>query len=332
MRKLLILSAPEEQFSDASVDILRRAAEGAFRVSFLPSGASTEARRAAVAQAEVVIGEPLLEELRDAPTLRWIQLTWAGADRYIRGASEFPAGVSLTCATGAFGVTISEHVLGMLLALCRNLPVYRAYQQQGVHHLYRPERLLYGGNAVILGTGDVGTEVARRLRAFGMKLTGVCRTPRPIPEFDRVCALRDADAALRQADVIVCCLPGTAETRGYFDRARLRTLKKDAVLLNVGRGSLIDSDALADVMQAGQLYGAGLDVTEPEPLPAAHPLRHMDNVILTPHVAGVSLGAAPETERRIVNICCENLRRYLHGEPLRNVVDFQTGYRARITW
>ncbi|MEA4965784.1 MAG: D-2-hydroxyacid dehydrogenase [Oscillospiraceae bacterium] len=325
MRELLIMT----DFSAASLEKIQSTVGNAFRVTVLPSDGEPMPRYAAFRTAEVIIGEPSAEELELVPLLRWLQITWSGADRYTKAAT-FPAGVMLTSATGAFGVTISEYVLGSLLALCRRLPVYRSYQLRGVSHSAGAERLLSGGTALILGTGDIGTHVARRLKAFDMRVIGVCRQRRPLPpEFDEVWTLREAERLLPEADVVVCCLPETAETRRYFDRERLLLLKQDAILVNVGRGSLIVADDLAEVMEGGHLFGAALDVTDPEPLPKEHPLRKLRNVILTPHVAGIGFGAAEETERKIAALCCDNLRRYLNGWPLRNQVDFATGYRRK---
>lgn len=324
MRELLILA----DFQPASVRKLREAAGPDFRVD-VAADSEPMVRYAALRTAEVILGEPDLTELTIAPQLRWLQLTWSGADRYTR-APDFPRNVALTTATGAFGVTISEYVLGGILTLCRRLPAYRSYQQRGVARSAGPEKLLFGGTALILGAGDIGTNVAQRLKAFGMSVVGVCRHRRPLPAgFDEVWTLAEAEKLLPLADVVVCCLPDTPETRGYFDRARLLRLREDAIFVNVGRGSLVVTDDLAAVLTEGRLFGAVLDVTDPEPLPKDHPLRRMRNVVLTPHVAGVSLGAAPETERKIVAICCDNLRRYRSSWPLRNQVDLLTGYRRR---
>jgi len=325
MRELLILA----DFSPASVQKIRETAGPGFHVEVLPSDCEPMMRYAAFRTAEVIIGEPTGEELEMAPLLKWLQLTWAGADRYTRNPG-FPAGVTLTNASGAFGVTIAEHVMAGVLTLCRHLPVYRSYQSRTVSRVVAAEKLLSGGTAMIFGTGDIGTQTAKRMKAFGMTVVGVCRTRRPqAAEFDRIVTLPEADALLPMADVIVGCMPDSAQTRHYFDKERMLKLKEDAILVNVGRGSLIVSDDLAEVLQAGHLFGAVLDVTEPEPLPADHPLRHLRNVVLTPHIAGLSFGGAEDTERKITAICCDNIRRYLTGWPLRNQVDFETGYRKR---
>lgn len=325
MRELLIMA----DFSAASLQKIESTVGSAFRVVTLPADSEPLLRYAAFRTAEVIIGEPSAAELELAPLLRWLQITWSGADRYTK-TGNFPLGVALTNATGAFGVTIAEHVLGTLLSLCRRLPVYRSYQFRGVDRSAGAEKLLSGGTALVLGTGDIGTQVAKRLKAFDMKVIGICRQRRPLPpEFDEVWTLREAERFLPEADAVVCCLPESPETRRYFDRERLLLLKQDAVLVNVGRGSLIVADDLAEVMAGGHLFGAALDVTDPEPLPKEHPLRKQRNVILTPHIAGIGFGAAEETERKITALCCDNLRRYLNNWPLRNQVDFVTGYRRK---
>lgn len=276
--------------------------------------------------AEIIIGEPEPELLPQLSCLRWLQITWAGADRYTRMA-DFPAQVTLTNMSGAYGVTIAEHAMGMLLALCRRLSAYGRQQAQSRWQDCGSEKTLFGKQALILGTGDLGTELARRCRAFGMTITGVCRTRHALPPcFDAVATLDELDTLLPQADVVLCCLPDTPQTHRVFNQRRLARLKEDAVLINVGRGSLIDCQALAGWMAQGHLWGAGLDVTDPEPLPPDSPLWQMENVILTPHVAGVGFGHLPETEEKIWELCLENLRRYLSCEPLKNVVRFSNGY------
>lgn len=328
MRELLIMGVPHEYFKDSSIEAIRAAAEPEFHVTALPADADSEARCAAIEAAEVVVGEPKVEELQYAKKLKWLQLTWAGADRYTAEAERFPKETVLTCATGAYGITIAEHVMGMLFALCRHIPGYLCDQRIGKHRMLRPEKCVYGGTAVILGVGDIGWNVAKRLKACGMKTVGVCRTLRELPaEFDEAATLETVD--LTKADVIVGCLPGTKETRGWLSRERLASLKSDAVIINIGRGYLIDCEALTELLQSGHLFGAGLDVTDPEPLPEEHPLRHMTNVIVTPHVAGVGLGGAPITEQLITEICCANIGRYLRGETLENRIDFATGYKRR---
>ena len=163
--------------------------------------------------------------------------------------------------------------------------------------------------------------IARRLQAFGVKTFGVCRQTSPDrPGFDRLVRLDEAETLLPAADFVLGAMPQSPETAGWLSAERLALLPQDAVVVNVGRGSFLDADALARELQSGHLFGAGLDVTDPEPLSAAHPLWSLPNCILTPHVAGLSFGHLPQTEERIWRICAENLERYAAGDPLRNLV------------
>ena len=307
MRKLLILSDCGERVPELTEE---------FDVVALPADADDALRLRQIADAEVVIGEPTLQELSEAKRLRWVQMTWAGADRYLRGG--FPNSVLLTTASGAFGETIAEHALAMLFSLCRRLP---AYQKAGKWADLGSEKRIAGSTALIFGCGNIGTEIAKRLQALGLRTIGVCRAARqPRAHFDALTTLNCAEAFLPEADFIICALPSGEDTNGYFGDETLALCKNDAVLINVGRGSLIDLNCLTSLLNAGKFFGVGLDVTDTEPLPAEHPLWTMPNVILTPHVAGVSFGHLPETEEKIWAICRENLQNYVEEKPLRNQV------------
>ena len=299
-------------------------AAGEGKCSFFEVGADTPAHEAEkiMAEAEVLIGFVKPALLAGAKNLKLLQATWAGVDA-INGA--VPAEVAMTNASGAFGPVIAEHMVACAMALARLIPAYsrsRRWVDLGC------ELTFEGKRALILGAGDIGVCTARRLKPFGMTVAGVRRVPRNIPEgFDEMYTLAELDEQLAIADYVFCVLPGTDETAGLLDERRLRLMKKTAVLVNAGRGSLIDTAALEKVMAEGHLFGAALDVTAPEPLPETSPLWDMDNVIITPHVAGIGFGHLPETERKIADICCENLARYVRGEGLINLVDRATGYR-----
>lgn len=268
--------------------------------------------------AEIIVGEPEQEELSRCRNLRWVQMTWAGADRYLRGG--FPENVKLTTASGAFGETIAEHALAMLFALCRRLP---AYARQRTWEDLGTEKQIAGGTALIFGAGNIGSAIARRLKALDVRTVGVCRNLKKVrPDFDFLTDLPNAEGFLPEADFVLCALPHNQETAGYFNEQRLQLLKKGSVFINVGRGSLVNTDALTEHLSSGHLFGAGLDVVSPEPLPPEHPLWNLDNVIITPHVAGVSFGHLKDTENRIWAICAENLRRYRAGQSLLNEVIF----------
>lgn len=276
-----------------------------------------------VKDAEVIIGFIPPALFAEAERLKWLQMTWAGVDAVI---DSLPKGIRLTNASGAFGVVISEHVLACLLALCRIIPGYsrqKKWRQLGC------ERTLEGARALILGAGDIGERTAERLRPFGTVNVGIRRVARRKPDsFDEMYIMDDLDEQLALADFVLCSLPGTEQTRGLLDERRLRLMKKDAILVNVGRGSLIDTRALEKVMAEGHIFGAALDVTDPEPLSEDSPLWDMDNVIITPHVAGIGFGHLTGTEARVADICSENLRRYVNGEEIFNIVDPAIGYRV----
>ena len=315
-------------YSEADLAALRNAA-GDLRVVCLPEDAPREELRHALEQAKVVIGEPPVDLLQNLPNLEWIQMTWAGADRYTKDEN-FPRHIRVTNASGVYGVTIAEHILAMMLALNRRLPGYLRQQREGGYKDLGPEIAMENQVAVILGTGDIGLETARRLQVFGVAVIGVRRHKGGLlPGFTHVTTLDELDRILPQADTVIACLPDTPQTRGLMSAERIAQMKQGAIFLNVGRGSLVDTQALTEALQRGHLAGAGLDVTEPEPLPADHPLRQLDNVILTPHVAGVGFHHLPQTAKKIWTLCLDNVRRYQMGAPLRNVVDFSTGYRQQ---
>ena len=284
----------------------------------------------AIAEAEVVIGEPEEEEILKAENLRWIQLTWAGADKYTK-MKAFPTGVTLTNASGAFGKIISEYVIGNIIALYRELPNYWKNKQKHLWVQNRSSETIYGKNILILGTGDIGRNIAHRMKAFETHVTGIKRTAVPehlqqMKEFDEVYDLTALDQQLQKADIVIGCLPGTSETKGLLNYERLYSMKKDAILVNVGRGSLIPTEDLIRVLEEGHLKGAVLDVFETEPLPETSPLWNMENVLITPHIAGPSFGGNAEVQDMIWNICMENLERYLNGKKLKNIVRLKDGY------
>lgn len=308
-------------------ELLEASAKGRCEFFYVDPKEGKEKRLQLLLEAEIIFGEPTLSEILQCKRLRWIQSSFAGADRYTM-AEDFPKErVVLTNARGCFGTVIAEYIVAVILSLCRNLKMY-AYQQQ--ERIWKPlgqEMLLYGKEILILGAGDVGTGAAKRLKAFGTTITGMRRTDRNYPDcFDAMITEKELEETLPKADIVVGCLPGTKETKGLLNRQRLYQMKKGALFVNVGRGSLVDLETLTELLREGWIRGAALDVTDPEPLPADHPLWKMEQVILTPHIAGVSFGYSKDTEHRILHICCQNLERYLARKELLNQVNFTTGY------
>ena len=286
--------------------------------------------RDSITTAEVVIGEPEESELRKAENLHWIQLTWAGADKYTK-MKIFPETITLTNASGAFGKIISEYVIGNIIALYRGLPVYWKNKQECLWVQNRSSDTIYGKNVLILGTGDIGKNIAHRMKAFETHVTGIKRTAvsehsDQLKDFDQIYDLTALDQQLQKADIVIGCLPGTPETKGLLNYDRLHSMKKEAILVNIGRGSLIPTEDLIRALQEGHLKGVVLDVFETEPLPETSPLWNMENILITPHIAGPSFGGNAEVQDMIWNICMENLDRYVNGKELKNIVRLNEGY------
>ena len=275
--------------------------------------------------AQVILGNVPAAMLHGSPALEWLQTNSAGVEAYIQ-PGVLAGDTLLTNATGAYGLAIAEHMLGMLLELFKKLELYRDAQKSGAWQSQGAVKAVYGSTVLVLGMGDIGGEFAARCKALGAKVIGVRRSPRPCPEYaDEVHLLEDLDSLLPQADVVAITLPGTDATRGLMSRERLAKMKEGAVLLNVGRGFIVDTEALCDALERGHLSGAGVDVTDPEPLPPTHRLWNIPTAVVTPHISGFY--HLRETHERIVGIFLENLRHFQAGEPLRNLVDFATGYR-----
>lgn len=269
-----------------------------------------------LARATVIFGWPRPERMGEAVSLKWFQTMWAGTDEYV---GMLPEGVLFTSSSGSNSRSVAEHMLTGLLAVCRRLPTYLDSQRAHVWKDEGPMKTILGATVLVIGAGHVGTDFAKLCRALGARTVGLKRTVTgPVEGFDQVRPMSELDTLLPQADVVALALPHTPGTVGLINAQRIARMKDDAVLLNAGRGSAIDQKALAEAMTAGKLWGAALDVTEPEPLPPDSPLWDVPRLLLTPHVAG---GMRLEiTRRRCVEMAQENLRRYLAGEKLENIV------------
>ena len=278
-----------------------------------------------IEQYEVLFGHPAPGLLKKADKLRWLCSDFAGVEKYLPEEIWPRPDCLLSNASGAYGTTISEHIVMVLLMLLRRMPEYQSAMAERAWPCLTPIRSLTGSRVVVLGTGDVGRSAARRLRALGAAVTGVCRSGRAEePAFDRVLPVGQLNELLPQADALVMALPATAETAGVLSRERIALLGPQALVVNVGRGSAIDQPALVEALTARRLAGAALDVMEPEPLPPDHPLWQCPNTILTPHVSGnMALGLTCDLD---VDMFCRDLGRYAAGEPLENLVDRGRGY------
>ena len=269
-----------------------------------------------IAAATVVFGWPRPEMMRGAASLKWFQTMWAGTEEY---SGFLPQGALFTSSSGSNSRSVAEHMLTSLLAVCRRLPAYLDSQRSHVWKDEGPMKTILGGTVLVAGAGHVGSDFAKLCQGLGAKTIGLKRTVSgPVEGFDQVQAMDQLDALLPQADVVALVLPHSPQTAGLMDARRIALMKDDAVLISAGRGSVLDQEALAASMRGGKLWGAALDVATPEPLPSESPLWDVPNLLLTPHVAG---GMRLEiTRRRCVEMAQENLRRYLAGEALVNLV------------
>lgn len=308
--------------NDRQKEKLLAAAKGHEVVFHLKDDVTAEDLR----KADIILGnlnDP--KQLSKCEHLKWIQLNNAGTEGYC-GPGVLPEGALLANATGAYGLAISEHMIGCLFELRKKLHLY--YKNQ-LSHSWKSEGfvgVVEGSAVLVIGLGDIGTTFARKMKALGCRTIGVKRRVGEKPEWvDELYGMDELENLLPQADVVAMSLPGNPSTYHTLSRERIALLSPNAVVLNVGRGTAIDTDALSDALYAGKIAGAALDVTDPEPLPADHPIWDAPNAIITPHISGGF--ALPETLEQIVGLFAKNLRHELNGEPLENVVDLATGYK-----
>ncbi|MEX1020298.1 MAG: D-2-hydroxyacid dehydrogenase [Litorilinea sp.] len=285
--------------------------------------------RAVAPEAQVIFSKGLPKGMQDnLPALRWVQAGTAGVDRWLQaGLPE--RGVLLSNSWGAHGDPISEQLLGHMLAFATGLHTLiraqlapPAERYQAKIHATETKFELNGQTLCVIGLGDIGGALARKASGLGMHVIGVRRSTQPAPGVAKLYPPEQLTTALAQADHVALCLPLTAETVHFMGTAELRAMSPTAYIYNVGRGASIEPDALIQALQRGEIAGAGLDVTDPEPLPADSPLWTMPNVILSQHTSGMS----PHNANRITDIFAANLTRYLAGEPLQHRIDPVRGY------
>lgn len=265
------------------------------------------------------------DELSDAlhthPAIGWVQLPWAGVDgfREIFAGLDHDTAPIFTSAKGAYSEPVAEHALALILAIQRELP---SKSREAVWQTERTGLSLYRNNVVIIGAGGITAELVRLLSPFRVSVTVVRRTAEPFAGADRTVTAAELDSVLPSADVVVIAAASTSETRHIIGRRQLELMPSHAVLVNIARGALLDQDALVEALQSDRLWGAGLDVSEPEPLPVDHPLWQETRCVITSHSADTPLMTAHLLASRIET----NVRSFLSGQPFLGLVDTRAGY------
>jgi len=294
-------------------------------VEFIEVQSVAEAMRHA-SDVDAIVGYCNPDMIAAASNLVWVQLYWAGVERCLPIEDIASGAVVLTNMQKMSSPVIAEHAIAMMLSLARNLPGFT--RAMTASNWSRNDATtagmtpIAGKNLLVAGLGGIGTEVARLGNALGMNVRGTRNSSRSGPDFvDYVGLSHELNSMAANADVVVNALPLTDATSGTFDDEFFATIKEGAIFINVGRGKTVLTEDLLHALESGRVSAAGLDVTDPEPLPASHPLWQRDDVIITPHVAG----SGGERERHGV-LLIENLRRYIAGDALLNVVDPKKGY------
>ncbi|NMD53480.1 D-2-hydroxyacid dehydrogenase [Shewanella sp. DNRA4] len=307
--KLLLLTKANEQYRQL------------IEAQQLPDLELLDDNPANIAQADIWLAEPKLAAplVPHAKELKWLQSSFAGIDALMgpRARKDY----QLTNIKGIFGPLMSEYLFGYLLAHVRGHHFYQAQQQQKSWQVQSATRTsLQGMRLLLLGTGSIAQHVAKTAKQFGMHVTGINHSGREVEGFDVILPLSQLTQCLSHSDVVTNLLPSTPETRQLLNQSMIAKLKADAILVNVGRGDVLDLDALNAQLIAQPAQQAILDVFMQEPLPATHPIWERPNVIITPHIS------APSQPEQIVRIFSDNYRRYIAAEPLQNQVDFTQGY------
>ena len=304
--------------------IRKVADEGGYTLQYFEDN---KACRGQLTDFEILFGSVSRHNIREAVSAKWVCAGRVGVDTVCDPALYAQPDCILTNSPGVYAVSIAEHLIMTALMLLRKQYLYAEPMRRGE---WGPEpaaiRSLKGSRIMVLGAGAIGTAFAIRAKSFEpASIIGVKRnSAKADPVYDRVVTPEELDSVLPETDILAMCLPNTSETKEILSAERIALLPPSAFVLNIGRGGCVDQAALTAALKDGRLAGAGLDVMTPEPLPADDPLRQMENVILTPHIAGI-----PNLDYSIdliVDEFCEDLARYIKGEPLKYVIDMKRGY------
>ena len=265
------------------------------------------------------------EIVKTNKNLKWLCVPWAGVDSLMVPGYFANEDCILTNSAGSYGVSIAEHMIAGALVILRRMNEFYDETRAGFWGKPRSQKSLKDCRITVLGTGDIGTTFAKRARAFEpAALIGVCRSGKAGYIYDKVLPVSELDSVLPETDLLAMSLPGTPETRNILTRKRIELLAEGACIVNVGRGTAIDEEALADNLENGHLYGAALDVFQTEPLPKNSRLWKLKNLVMTPHVAG-NLTVA-YTKDRNVEMFLEDLKNFTAGRPMHYLVDRKLGY------
>lgn len=279
---------------------------------------------------DVVVGNPHKGINLNRESLKALFLNSAGSDTYVREGVLHP-NTKLTNASGSYGKAIAEHTIGMMLALNKNFKTFFKNMETHTWQNAKGGKEIYGSTVLIVGLGDLGYEIARRLKAFHCHIIGVKRRISELPEsVDELYTTDKLDDILPKADYVILCLPQSNDTVHMFNKDRLLLMKEDAMLVNVGRGSAIDTNALIDVLKQDHLHSVALDVVEEEPLSKESALWDIENVFITPHASGGFKWQS--VQNYYTDLVIRNIEHLLNDETLENEVDFTTGYRKIVKY
>ena len=273
-----------------------------------------------IRNASAILGSLPASRIGEAEKLEWLQLNSAGADPYSRPGF-LPDETLLTCAVGAYNVSVSEHMLALTMDLVRGFRYYAVNQGK---HIWEqgPDLFAVDGSVIaVLGMGNIGSAYAQKVKALGAYVIGVTRSAHEKPDYaDEMVTVDALESVLPRADIVAMIMPGSDETCHMMNEQRLRIMKPGSYILNAGRGNAIDLEALKKVLDEGHIAGAALDVTEPEPLPEDDPLWDYTNVIITPHVAGGFQLNLRQSKDGVLKIFADNLKNWVNGKELMNIV------------
>ncbi|MGD1820464.1 MAG: D-2-hydroxyacid dehydrogenase [Pleomorphochaeta sp.] len=269
--------------------------------------------------AEIIIGHPPKHCLKEATNLKWIQTISSGVDFYLQGGI-LPKKAIICNAKGSYGQAQSEFMFAMLLSLMKKLHIYRDNQNKALWRDEGSVMVLRDSTALVIGLGDIGSEFAKILKAFGVYVIGVRRdASKECPFADEVHSFKDLDSVIPRVDIIAMVVPSTPESKNLMSKERIALMKENAVLVNTGRGVTVDNEALCDAIENKKIAGAAIDVFDPEPIDKNHRAWNIENLIITPHAAGQNY--MEHNWKNTLKLIEINLKLYIEGKELINIVD-----------